>query len=63
MADVLYQNARVYRDHAFAPADVLVCGNAVCAQPDPAAAMAQISAAANEARLGALALAGEERLR
>lgn len=44
-------------------ADVLVCGNAVCAQPDPAAAMAQISAAANEARLGALALAGEGRLR
>ena len=46
---------------AAAGADVLVCGNAVCAQPDPAAAMAQISAVADRARLDALARAGQGR--
>ena len=29
MADVLFQNARVYRDHAFETADVLVCGGVI----------------------------------
>ena len=29
MADVLFQNARVYRDHAFEKADVLVCGGVI----------------------------------
>ncbi len=39
---------------AAAGADVLVCGNAVCAQDDPAAAMARITAAADRAREAAL---------
>ena len=29
MADVLFRNARVYRDHAFEAADVLVCGGVI----------------------------------
>lgn len=40
---------------AAAGADVLVCGNAVFAADDPAAALAGVQAAAEEARLGALA--------
>jgi len=40
---------------AAAGADVLVCGNAVFGADDPAAAVAAIEAAANEARLAALA--------
>lgn len=40
---------------AAAGADVLVCGNAVFAADDPAAVLAGVQAAAEEARLGALA--------
>jgi ribulose-phosphate 3-epimerase len=40
-------------------ADVLVAGNAVCAASDPAAAIAQITAVAEQARLEALAQRGE----
>lgn len=40
---------------AAAGADVLVCGNAVFAASDPAAALAEVKAVANEARLAALA--------
>lgn len=40
---------------AAAGADVLVCGNAVFAADDPAAALAGVQAAAEEARLGSLA--------
>lgn len=29
MSDVLFKNAQVYRDHAFAPADVLVCSGKI----------------------------------
>lgn len=29
MSDVLFKNARVYRNHTFAPADVLVCGGKI----------------------------------
>ncbi len=39
---------------AAAGADVLVCGNAVFAAEDPAAALAAVEAAANEARLAVL---------
>ena len=42
---------------AAAGADVLVCGNAVFAADDPAAALAAVQAAADEARLAALAAA------
>ena len=42
---------------AAAGADVLVCGNAVFAAEDPAAAVAGIESVANEARLAALAAA------
>ena len=44
---------------AAAGADVLVCGNAVFAADDPAAALRSIEAAAEAARLAALAAAGE----
>lgn len=44
---------------AAAGADVLVCGNAFFGADDPAAALARIAAAADEARLGALAEGGE----
>lgn len=40
---------------AAAGADVLVCGNAVFAADDPARALAEVAAAADEARLAALA--------
>ncbi len=40
---------------AAAGADVLVAGNAVCAAPDPALAISQITAVADQARLAALA--------
>lgn len=40
-------------------ADVLVAGNAVCAQADPAAAIAEITAVAEQARIAALARFGE----
>ncbi|MBC2890438.1 ribulose-phosphate 3-epimerase [Gordonibacter massiliensis (ex Traore et al. 2017)] len=40
---------------AAAGADVLVCGNAVFAVDDPARALAEVAAAADEARLAALA--------
>lgn len=40
---------------AAAGADVLVCGNAVFAADDPARALAEVAAAAEEARLAALA--------
>ena len=43
---------------AAAGADVLVCGNAVYAADDPALAIADIAAAADAARLSALASAG-----
>ncbi|WP_080797714.1 ribulose-phosphate 3-epimerase [Arabiibacter massiliensis] len=47
---------------AAAGADVLVCGNAVFAADDPAAALAAVATAADEARLAALAAsAGEAR--
>ena len=29
MADILFQNARVYRNHMFETADVLVCGGVI----------------------------------
>ena len=44
---------------AAAGADVLVCGNAVFAAEDPAAALAAVQAAAEEARLAALAVSKE----
>ena len=44
---------------AAAGADVLVCGNAVYAATDPAAALVAVAAAADEARLGNLAAAGK----
>lgn len=44
---------------AAAGADVLVCGNAVFAAEDQAAALQAVEAIANEARLAALAAAGE----
>lgn len=44
---------------AAAGADVLVCGNAVFAAEDPAAALAAVQAAAEEARLTALAASKE----
>ena len=44
---------------AAAGADVLVCGNAVFAAEDPAAALAAVQAAAEEARLAALAASKE----
>lgn len=44
---------------AAAGADVLVCGNAVYAAADPAAALVAVAAAADEARLGGLAAAGK----
>jgi len=46
---------------AAAGADVLVCGNAVFAAEDPAAALKAVEDVANEARLAALALADEAR--
>lgn len=46
---------------AAAGADVLVCGSAVYAAPDPAAAVAEISAAAEAARVAALAAGAGER--
>lgn len=45
---------------AAAGADVLVCGNAVFASDDPAAALAAVRDAAEEARLAALATAAKE---
>lgn len=45
---------------AGAGADVLVCGNAVFAADDPAAALAAVRDAAEEARLAALPACGEE---
>lgn len=45
---------------AAAGADVLVCGNAVFAADDPAAALAAVRDAAEEARLAALATAAKE---
>lgn len=48
---------------ASAGADVLVCGNAVCAQADPAAAMMQIAAVANQAREQALGVQAERDVR
>ena len=44
---------------AAAGADVLVCGNAVYAATDPAAALVAVAAAADEARHGNLAAAGK----
>lgn len=44
---------------AAAGADVLVCGNAVFAAEDPAAALKAVEDVANEARLAALAAQGE----
>lgn len=44
---------------AAAGADVLVCGNAVFAAEDPAAALAAVQAASEEARLAALAVSKE----
>lgn len=44
---------------AAAGADVLVCGNAVYAATDPAAALVAVAAAADEACLGGLAAAGK----
>ena len=43
---------------AAAGADVLVCGNAVCGAEDPAQAIADITAVAEEARAAALAAKG-----
>ena len=40
---------------AAAGADVLVCGSAVCGADDPAAAIAQVTQAAEVARAAALA--------
>ena len=40
---------------AAAGADVLVCGSAVCGADDPAAAIAQVTQAAEAARAAALA--------
>ncbi|HIW77123.1 MULTISPECIES: ribulose-phosphate 3-epimerase [Gordonibacter] len=46
---------------AAAGADVLVCGNAVFATPNPAAALAEVARIADEARLAALAAEKEAR--
>lgn len=46
---------------AAAGADVLVCGNAVFATPDPAAALTEVARIADEARLAALAAEKEAR--
>lgn len=45
---------------AAAGADVLVCGSAVCGADDPAAAITQVTAAAEKARLAALNVAAAD---